>query len=143
MFCSISWLHLNKFAPNFQNRAHFFVMMKKMGNNPIQTWKLYVLFHFLTPSKWICFKLSQHDSFFHDNQKRANNPILTSKLYCVISCISQEQNLFLNFETSFCQFPTWLLPGLRYNWLHIRTNRMRILHAKIKIVCFVLFLDAI
>ena len=31
----------------------------------------------------------------------------------VISCISQEQNLILNFETSFCQFPTWLLPGLR------------------------------
>ena len=31
----------------------------------------------------------------------------------MISCISQEQNLFLNFETSFCQFPTWLLPDLR------------------------------
>ena len=31
----------------------------------------------------------------------------------VISCISQEQNLFQNFETSFCQFPTLLLPGLR------------------------------
>ena len=31
----------------------------------------------------------------------------------MISCISQAQNLFLNFETSFCQFPTWLLPGLR------------------------------
>ena len=31
----------------------------------------------------------------------------------MISCISQEQNLFLNFETSFHQFPTWLLPGLR------------------------------
>ena len=31
----------------------------------------------------------------------------------VISCISQEKNLFLNFDTSFCQFPTWLLPGLR------------------------------
>ena len=35
------------------------------------------------------------------------------KFLYAISCISQEQNLFLNFETSFCQFPTWLLPGLR------------------------------
>ena len=57
--CSISQLHLNKAAPNFQNRACFFVMIKQRGNNPILTSKLYVLFHSLIPSKWICSKLSQ------------------------------------------------------------------------------------
>ena len=80
MFCSISWLHLNEFSPNFHNRACFFMTIKKRVNNPKLTSKLYVLFYFLTPSKHICSKLSEQDSFCED-QKMGNNPILTSKLY--------------------------------------------------------------
>ena len=80
MICSISWLHLNKSAPTFRTGLTF-VMIKKRGNNPILTSKLYVLFHFLTPSKEICSKLSQQGSFFVTIKKRGNNPIWTSKLY--------------------------------------------------------------
>ena len=69
MFCSISPLHLNKFVPNFQNGACFFCDDHKRGNNPILTSKLYILFHLLIPSKWICSKLSQWGSFFMTIEK--------------------------------------------------------------------------
>ena len=47
----------------------------------ILTSKLYVLFHFPTPSKWIYSKLSKQGSFFAMIKKRGKIPIWTSKLY--------------------------------------------------------------
>ena len=48
--------HVNKSAPNFQNRVTV-VTIEKRGNNPILTSKLYALLHFMTPSKQICSTL--------------------------------------------------------------------------------------
>ena len=87
MFCSISWPHLNEYAPNFHNRAHLFMTIEKRANNPILTnnliltSKLYILFHFSILSKQICSNLLEQGLFFVIIEKRGSNPIATSKLY--------------------------------------------------------------
>ena len=54
-----------------------------------------------------------HSHLLFGHHSLLSSILLLFLLECVISCISQEQNLILGFETSFCLFATWLLPGLR------------------------------
>ena len=78
MFCSISQLHPSKSASNFQNRAHFCDNQKRRVTT-LYLFQNYVLFCFLTPSKWICSKLSEQGSFLLDNWKNT----LMSLVVCV------------------------------------------------------------
>ena len=96
--------------------------------------KLYVLFHFLIPSKQICSKLLQQGSFFVTIEKRGNNPILTSKLYILFCFFTpskwicsklSEQGLFFqdNLKKHFDEFSC--VCKICVKWLFGQINILR------------------